>query len=249
MFNPAFPAACNDRFNQIEVLSDTIIKALSPVIPLCAGTGASCCCPSYAGIDAKTGSYWVFVEVNEGAYGGEATRDGMSAVDILVANTQNSPIEHLEMEYPIKVTRYEYNVEAGTGPGKHRGGFGIIRNNQWTDRVMTTMLGDRGKQPPWGFNGGGEGTPTKFAKVLANGERISLPTTFEGLAFEPGDSIEIQTASAGGWGNPFERAPELVLKDYLNELINRRTAEEVYGVAVDEDNTIDEEKTKRLRFS
>lgn len=245
MFNPKFPAACNDRFNQIEVLADTILKALSPVVDLCAGTSACCNVPSYAGVD-QSGNYWVFVEVNEGAYGGSARQDGMSAVDVLVANTQNSPIEYLEMDYPIKVTRYEYDVDAGTGAGKHRGGFGIIRNNQWTAPIMSTMLGDRGKQRPWGANGGGEGSRTGFTHVRADGTREQLPTTFEGRTFGIGDSIEIRTPSGGGWGNPRERDPKLVLQDYLNELITKEAAETVYSVAIHDDG-IDEARTRSLR--
>jgi N-methylhydantoinase B/oxoprolinase/acetone carboxylase alpha subunit len=245
IFNPRFPAACNDRFNQIDILVDSVIKALSPVIPLCAGTTCVALFPSYSGIHPKTENYWVYLEVEEGAYGGSPFRDGMSAVDVLVANTQNSPIEHIEMEYPLRVNRYEMNVDK-TGAGKRRGGFAVIRNTEFLAPGMITALGDRSKQRPWGYDGGKEGCPQVLTKVKANGERILLPSACEAVPFDTGDSFELETASGGGYGNPLEREPELVLKDLLDELINERTVREEYGVVI-RNNAIDEEATQQLR--
>lgn len=245
IFNPRFPAACNDRFNQIDILVDSVIKALSPVLPLCAGTTCVALFPSYSGIHPKTGNYWVYLEVEEGAYGGSPFRDGMSAVDVLVANTQNSPIEHIEMEYPLRVNRYELNVDK-TGAGKRRGGFAVIRNTEFLAPGMITALGDRAKQRPWGYDGGKEGYPQVLTKVKAKGERIVLPSACEAIPFDIGDSFELETASGGGYGNPLEREPELVLKDYLDELISERTVREEYGVVI-RGKAIDEEATKQLR--
>jgi len=246
IYNPRFPGASNDRFNQIQTLSDTIIKALAPIIPLCAGTSANSCDAIYGGMHPKTNQYWVYAEVNEGAYGGSPEKDGMSAVDVLVANTQNSPIEHIEMEYPLRTTKYQF-LEDATGAGKHRGGFGIVRVNQFLAPGMVTMLGDRSKEHPWGFEGGKEGASARMTKILASGERLLLPAQFEGELFNTGDQIEVITGSAGGWGNPFERKPESVLKDYLDGLISKQTAKQDYGVSITNDDSVDIEKTEILR--
>lgn len=106
----------------------------------------------------------------------------------------------------------------GTGAGKHRGGFGIIRVNQFLALGLVTMLGDRIKK----------GAQTRIIKILASGERIPLPAQVEGELFNMGDQIEVITGSAGGWGNPFDRKPELVLHDYLDGLISRQAAEQDY---------------------
>ena len=58
--------------------------------------------------------------------------------------------------------------------------------------------------------------------------------------------MELHTCGGGGWGNPLDRAPEKVYEDYLDELISRETAENVYGVIFNE-NGVDVSATKSKR--
>ena len=71
IYNPIFPAAAEARFAQINRVIDLIYKALAPVLPndIIAGSSASLSFCSYAGV-RPSGDYWVFLEVNEGSYGG-----------------------------------------------------------------------------------------------------------------------------------------------------------------------------------
>jgi N-methylhydantoinase B/oxoprolinase/acetone carboxylase alpha subunit len=171
----------------------------------------------------------------------------MSAVDVLVANTQNSPIETLEMEYPIRVRKYAYDTEAGAGAGKQRGGFGIIRVNELRSPTMVTLLGDRSKDVAWGLEQGGTGAPTRISKIKVDGSKVTMPAMFEGERFESGEALEIRTPSGGGWGDPFARDPGNVLRDFLNELISRETAARLYGVVIDDQGEIDQRKTTQCR--
>ena len=71
---------------------------------------------SYAGWDEARQEYWAYIESNEGSYGARHGSDGLDSVDTLMANTRNTPIEELELRYPLRVVRYELR-----GLHPHRG--------------------------------------------------------------------------------------------------------------------------------
>ena len=128
IFNPNFPRACTSRMAQIQRVIDCVIRALAPVIPdrVTAGNAATVMTISYSGFHAERQQYWVCVEINEGSYGGRATKDGLDTVDNLLANTRNVPIEEVEMHYPLRVERYQMRDEP-PGAGRWRGGIGVTR--------------------------------------------------------------------------------------------------------------------------
>jgi N-methylhydantoinase B/oxoprolinase/acetone carboxylase alpha subunit len=105
IFNPRFPRACFARMAQVQRVIDCVIRALAPVLPERAtgGNAATVMSVSYSGFDQARGQYWVCVEVNEGSYGGRATKDGLDTVDNLMANTRNVPVEEIELHYPLRV--------------------------------------------------------------------------------------------------------------------------------------------------
>ena len=67
---------------------------------------------AYSGL-LPSGQHWVYMDIQEGSYGGRPGKDGLDAVDTLYANTRNNPIEDIESHYPLRVTRYELNVDTG----------------------------------------------------------------------------------------------------------------------------------------
>ena len=91
-----------------------------------AGNSAGIHFCSYSGFDEESGEYWLYLEVNEGSYGGRYGKDAMDSVDNLMANTRNNPIEELDMRFPMRCDQYELRPEPAA-PGKWRGGIGIIR--------------------------------------------------------------------------------------------------------------------------
>ena len=82
-------------------------------------SSASISFASYAGV-REDGDYWVFLEVNEGAYGGRPESDGPDAIDNLMANTRNNPLEDLAMHIPMICERYELRDDVMPGAGRHR---------------------------------------------------------------------------------------------------------------------------------
>jgi N-methylhydantoinase B/oxoprolinase/acetone carboxylase alpha subunit len=109
----------------------------------------------------------------------------------------------------------------------------------------------------WGLFGGGDGTNTAIA-FRRKGEaewvraREAFGTAsygkFSNIIMNEGDEMLFVTPSGGGYGEPFERDPQLVLADYVDELLDAATAATAYGVVIDTDaRRVDEEATARLR--
>ena len=246
MFNPTPPTSAFARINQVDKMSDLIIKALAPAIPakVCAGTCGQVYFVSYSGTDEE-GDYWVYLEVNEGSYGGRPDSNGMDAVDALAHNTQNRPVEDIELSHPMRVEEYHLR-EDGHGAGQTRGGHGIVRRSTFLTDAVMTMEGDGNMYRPHGLFGGGEGTQGDLKHIKADGDVIDLHSKESGYKFEAGDSVFIKTASGGGYGNPHERPAEQVLEDYLDGLISKQQADEEYGVVISDDE-LNEAATAELR--
>ncbi len=247
LFNPKPPAAAFARSYMCVRMCDVLMEALSQVVPekVCAGTGAHGYFISYAGTD-DDGEYWLYVEVNEGSYGGRPERDGMDAVDVLFSNTQNQPSEDIELTYPVTVQQYELNTEDPPGAGKTRGGFGIIRELEFHTDVSITSSADGHTQRRWGFDGGTDGSKGSLTHIQEDGKELSLPAKKSGYKFKAGERIRIQTANGGGYGNPAERRAEKVYNDYRDGFISAEEAKEKYGVVI-EDGAFNAEATVALR--
>ena len=248
IWNPRFPAACTARINQVQRLADQINLALSEVLPdkTTAGNSAHVHFNSYAGVRENTGEYWVYVEVNEGSYGARNGKDGLDSVDNLVANTRNNPIEELEMRLPMRCRRYELREE-GAASGKWRGGIGVVRTWEFLEDSIFSGEGDRHTDPPRGVKGGKDGLTGSLTLNPGKGEK-SLPAKLTNFKFKAGDVLEIKTPCGGGYGNPLERYPQLVLEDLLDGFITKDKVRNEYGVVI-VNGQIDWEETKKLRAS
>lgn len=245
IFNPIYPAATFSRANQVNTAADLIIKALTPVIPekTSAGGSANIQFASYSGLD-KDNNYWVYIEVNEGSYGGRPEKDGMDAMDYVSWNTRNNSIEDLDMHTPMICEQYELREDTG-GAGKTRGGLGIIRWNRFLTDGFMSMEGDKHTVKPWGYNGGLPGTEAALIKNPdTNPEQLS--SKLNGKRFSAGESVKIMVPSSGGYGDPLERGPRKVYEDVLDEIISVETAFNDYGVVIDDEGlNIDKTEEKR----
>lgn len=246
IFNPKPPASCTARINQVQRLADQINLALSEVLPekTTAGNSAHSHFNSYAGVRSDNGEYWVYIEVNEGSYGGRYGKDGLDSVDNLIANTRNNPIEELEMRLPMRCRRYELREE-GAAAGKWRGGIGIVREWEFLEGGLFSGEGDRHTDPPRGVHGGKDGLPGSLTLINGEGE-TSLPAKLTNFKLRPGDILRIKTPCAGGYGNPLERDPNQVLEDVLDGYVSKESAYEDYGVVI-KGNEIDDVATRERR--
>jgi N-methylhydantoinase B len=248
VLNCKHPSAVVGGFETHIRLVETIFKALVPALPekIPAGSKGMLCHAGFGAPDPDTGEYFCFLETLAGGYGGRLGIDGPDAVQVHGQNTQNAPIEEMELNYPVRIVRYEL-VENSDGAGRWRGGLGVRRDYQFPDRpVSFTILADRDRQGPHGLFGG-DAAPCAEYLLDTGGDsrRLGSKVTVE---LAPGDVLSYRTAGGGGYGPPNERDPQLVLADVRDGKVNQRRARDVYRVVVDPATwTVDEVATSALR--
>ena len=229
-------------------LNDVFYKALATAIPeqVPAGSKAMQCHAGFGGTDPRTGEYYCYLETIAGGYGARASSDGPDAVQTHGQNTENAPIEETEINYPVRISRYEL-VEDSEGPGRHRGGLGLRRDYLLLDHESTfTVLADRDRWGPWGLYGGQDGLKASYI-LNPDGEAEVLSSKVT-LQLKPGETVSYRTCGGGGYGPPEERDPDLVLRDVRERKVDADRARKIYKVAVDTANwTVDERETAQLR--
>ncbi len=244
--NAKWPAAVGASIETAQRIVDTIFLALSKVLPDRV-PAAACGSMNNVLIGGVTedGRQWVFYETIAGGYGGRPGLDGVDAIHCNMTNTMNTPIEVIERELPVLFTRYEIRPRSG-GPGKWRGGMGVIRAFKLlAPKATLTVIGERVKRRPWGLQGGLPGEPARYYIVRRDGT-IHYLKSKDTVTIHQGDEVIIETAGGGGYGNPAERDPQAVLNDYLNELITEEDALIHYKVVIRQ-GKLDLEKTQKLR--
>ncbi|WP_146592274.1 hydantoinase B/oxoprolinase family protein [Puniceibacterium confluentis] len=251
IFNPKFPASAEARFTQCNRMIDLIIRALAPVMPetVIAGSSASISFAAYSGV-RPSGDYWVFLEVNEGAYGGRPRSDGPDSIDNLMANTRNNPLEDLAMHIPMICDRYELRDDVPPGAGEFRGGIGVVKSQRILTPGFITHESERHTEAPWGIFGGHAGAVGKC--LLYNAAKpddvTEMHSKFSGLEVKADDVMSYYSPNGGGFGDPLKRRAQKVLEDVLDGFCSVDHAREAYGVIVDlEEETVDLDATNKLR--
>jgi N-methylhydantoinase B len=247
ILNCQAPAAVGDRVATANILGDVLLSALSKAAPQRVMAG---CGPLhgliFSGIDMRHNDYFVDYETYGGASGGLADQDGRDAVRVHVSGAANLPIESVEQEFALTVDRYELIVDSG-GPGKFRGGLGTRRDvTMWGDKAHLAGRGLRQVEGARPLFGGSEGRTGQFVlNPDASGEQ-KLASSFSELAVEPGTTVRVETPSGAGYGDPFARDPERVLRDVIEGKVTVQSAERDYGVVVT-NGVLDSTATEKLR--
>jgi N-methylhydantoinase B len=138
------------------------------------------------------GEGWTYYETIGGGQGASAGGPGPSGVHVGMSNTLNTPVEALELEYPLRVERYELVYDSG-GEGEHRGGDGVVRTVRVLEPASLSLLTDRRRHRPAGANGAGAG---QSGRNLLGEEELPPKTSRE---LEEGDVVSVRTPGGGGW--------------------------------------------------
>ena len=136
---------------------------------------------------------WNYYETIAGGGGAGQNHDGLSARQCHMTNTLNTPIESLELHYPLSIEQYAIRKGSG-GQGLRTGGSGVIRSYRFESEARVTLLTERRSLGPWGLEGGEDGL--RGANYL-NGELIEAKSEF---LVNKGDVLNIETPGGGGWG-------------------------------------------------
>lgn len=200
LVNPRPPApVVGGNLETSQRVVDVVLGALSRLVPdrVPAASQGTMNNVAIGGTDPRTGRPYAFYETVGGGAGGRPKGDGVDGVHTGMTNTLNTPVEALELAYPLRVERYELRPGSG-GKGRFRGGWGIRRDLAplgHTARV--SLLTDRRVTRPYGLAGGGPGAPGENV-LIRDGEEIPLPGKVE-FDLHPGETLSIRTPGGGGY--------------------------------------------------
>jgi N-methylhydantoinase B len=234
VLNPRHPAPVNARSITVNRVADAVLGVLAQAVPEKVGA-QSCGVPtgvSFGGIDPRNGESFVFYESYGGGMGGTQHGDGASGVSTGTSNAMNIPVEAVELDYPLRITKYEL-VPGSAGNGTHRGGLGLLREYAMlAESASVNVRGDRMLFAPRGMAGGGDATPSAYFLCGENGEETPLPSKYSDR-IRRGQRLKIVTPGGGGFGDPRHRDRQAVLDDVTEGKISPDVAASVYGLGED----------------
>ena len=137
---------------------------------------------------------FTYYETIGGGQGACPDADGPSGVHVAMSNTLSTPVEALELQYPVRVERYGLRLGSG-GQGRHRGGDGVVRELRVLEDCRLSIISERRAHAPQGERGGAPGAP---GRNLLNGDPLPAKVTRDLVA---GDTVTIETPGGGGWGS------------------------------------------------
>jgi N-methylhydantoinase B len=137
---------------------------------------------------------FTYYETIGGGQGGCPDAGGPSGVHVAMSNTLSTPVEALELQYPLRVERYGLRLGSG-GHGRHRGGDGVVRELRVLEDCRLSILSERRTHAPQGERGGASGAP---GRNLVDGKPAAPKLTRDLAA---GAIVTIETPGGGGWGS------------------------------------------------
>ena len=226
------PAAVVGGWELVSRMAELIFRSLHPAMPdRIPAAGKGCIVNiGFGGPDPRRGEYYCYMETIAGGNGARPTKDGPDGVQTNLQNTENAPIEEVELHYPIRVKRYELITDS-CGAGQYRGGMAIRRDFEFPYAECSwTVLSDGRKFAPWGLMGGQEGSCAKFI-FDPEGEHRDLPSKCT-VEVPKGGCVRVATPGAGGFGEPLKRERGAVHKDLRDDKISADAARQDYGLDI-----------------
>ena len=235
ILQPLWPAALGCRAHTFTKLKN----AVRAVVARASGGDAMAAMAVYVIAywrmrDTESGE-WLLC--TDGIAVGHGARPGADGIDAVYSrHNENYPAEFMDVEYPLRMERYAINPDSG-GPGKYRGGCGIIRDVRLLAPEGTFGLRvENSRFPAWGVSGGKAGGTSSVILNPGRADEREVRPFSDDNPWQAGDLVRIQTAGGGGWGDPLEREIHLVEKDVRGGFVSLKSARSEYGVVVDPDS-------------
>ncbi|PSP83827.1 5-oxoprolinase [Halobacteriales archaeon QS_6_64_34] len=194
LLNPEPPAAVvGGNVETSQRVADVVFRALAQAVPdrvPAAGQGTM-------NNLVVGGAGFSYYETIGGGMGASSGVDGPSGVQVGTTNTLNTPVEALEVAYPLRVETYSLRRDSG-GAGRHSGGDGLVRELTVETDATVSLLTERRRHAPWGLAGGSAGT---CGRNLIDGEPVPAKVTRE---VEAGTTVRVETPGGGGYGDSEE---------------------------------------------
>jgi N-methylhydantoinase B len=195
------------------------------------------------------GRRWVMFCFFGGGLGGNPDGDGLNHANNPISTATIPPVEILESLYPIMFTQWALRPDSA-GAGRHRGGLGAIYEIEAlaADGAEVFLLGERGKYPPFGVNGGKAAALNRFVYETDRGEATPpLVSKITDVKIRPGQKVRLETPGGGGFGDPAAREPERVVRDVKLGYVSRDSARRDYKVVLRADGSLDADATAQAR--
>jgi N-methylhydantoinase B len=184
-----------------------------------------------------------------GGLGGNPETDGLNHSNNPISTATIPPVEVLESLYPVMFTQWALRPDSG-GAGRHRGGLGAIYEVEALAEggADVFLIGERGKFPPFGVNGGHSAALNRFVYQTDGGEATpKLVSKITDIAIRQGQKVRLETPGGGGFGDPATREPERVARDVRLGYVSREAARRDYKVVLRDDGSPDEAATAKER--
>jgi N-methylhydantoinase B len=232
---PRSPAPVNTYMPIALATAEALFAALAPAVPRAriaeSSPGGTAVTGTISHRPAGGGPARVQYEILAGAMGARADKDGVSATSVHVRNASLTPIEILESEFPVEVTRFELVADSG-GPGRYRGGLGMAREYRLLGPARRTGRGGRELTPPHGRAGGLAGRLPRVVLNPGTDEERMLTGRDGNVELGRDDVLRFELGGAGGFGDPWTRPPDEVLRDVREGYVSADGGRRDYGVAV-----------------
>jgi N-methylhydantoinase B len=229
------------------------MRALSQAIPeRCIAGGATLCMPTISRVNPRDGQPFILSDPIDVGNGARPDGDAPTMSINVMGDVPNSPVEVVEMRYPLRIERFALREEAA-GRGRFRGGAGTYRDYRVLEDGITlyAALENTRETIAKGADGGGDGVPAEV--VIYPGSDHEQAMDDRGLyggRLRAGDVISMRSGGGGGWGDPFTRDPEQVAADVRDERITVADARAIYRVAINTGGSrpvVDWQETGALR--
>lgn len=192
---------------------------------------------------------WIMFCFFGGGLGGNPEGDGLNHSNNPISTATIPPVEILESLYPVIFTQWALRPDSA-GPGRHRGGLGAIYEIEALadGGADVFLIGERGKYPPFGVNGGGPAALNRFVYETDQGEATPpLVSKVTDIRIRRGQKVRLETPGGGGFGDPLTREPASVARDVQFGYISREAARRDYKVALHDDGSLDDNATAEAR--
>jgi N-methylhydantoinase B len=231
--NAEFPApvvyANHEMSHRVaDMIMGALVNFLPEQVMACSqGTSAIL---TLGGVDPRNGRHYVSYETIKGGFGARPNKDGINCIASGISNTMNTPVEVLEMAFPVRVVCYAVNPDSG-GAGRYRGGCGAKRVWRMLEGADATgaLCMERMTSPPFGLRGGSAGAAAVVTLTTPDGITRSLPSK-GAFAAPAGSTIDMLTPGSGGFGLPTKRNPSAIGLDLLDGYVSASAATRDYGV-------------------
>jgi N-methylhydantoinase B len=230
LLTPVFPAPTNARtfviLRLLGVLAGVLAKAVDGRMPADQET------IRYTGVygDDDSGRPYLMREVLGGGSGGRYYADGEDTIHV-VPDSRNLPTEFTEARFPFRVESLSLAVDSG-GAGQFRGGLGYEKQIRMLRDAHFMSIADRSILACWGVRGGKAGRPFEVTIDPGGPHERQVDALADAEPVAAGEVIRIRTTGGGGWGDPLERDPALVVRDVVWRKVSPEAALADYGLVL-----------------